>query len=936
MKRILKIVAKVMAALVVLVFVLLLVIPVLFKKQIKEQVVRIANENIEAQFSFNDFGVSMLRHFPNFSFSLKEVFIVGINSFEGDTIAGFNSFSLVFDLSSLVGKNGYSIRSIIIDRPVVRALVLDDGSESWDILKSSETEDIEEVAPGDASSFKVRLQNFEIKDGVAWYINLPSSISAGLNNYSLKLKGNMSADQSDILVLFDIAGFNFSGDGINYIKEASLKGRFDVGADLENNIFTLGENYISLNKILLSMTGVIKADGESIETDLSFQTGETGFKDVLSMVPAIYMKGYQSMDADGSFGLSGTAKGIYNSADSIYPDINVDFYINNGLISYPDLPEKISDINVILNASVAGTDPDKSTINLEKFHFSLAGNPFDLSFNLSTPLSDPNMSGKASGSINLGTLGSAIPLDNMQMTGIIDMSLVFAGRYSMIEAERYDEFAADGTVSLANFSFSGNDLPPVSVSSARFVFSPRFIALNGLALDVAGSDIFIAGRMEDYIPYALKGETIKGYMTLNSSLLDAGKIMSYFPADTSVVEEVPLPDIRVPGNIDFKFSSSIIRFVYPPLNASNIEGNIIVKDGTISIEDAGLKTLGGSVELSALYDTRDTLNPLVSGSFSAIGIGIKPAFETFNTVQKLAPVAEGMDGDINVTFEFSSTLGKGMVPVTDSISGTGRFESELIELVSSPVYEKFRTLFNLDESFSNQFKDVAVTFMVKEGRVYISPFNTRMGVVKMNISGDHGLDQSLSYIVKTEMPTVYLPESMKSLMNNMAAQAAILGINYQQPEVIKVNLAVGGTVKKPVILPTLAGMGEGTGVAGTIKEAAGQVVKSVVDDTREKVSEEIEKQAAKIIAEAEEKAEVVRAEAAKAAKLIRDEAEKNAQKLISESESKNAIAKLAAGKAADALRREADKKANLLVEEADRQATLIVEEARKKASELGG
>lgn len=942
MKKFAKLLLKIVAGFIIFIFLLLLIVPVLFKKQIKEQVVKVANENIEASFAFEDFGVSLIRHFPNFSFSLKDVSIVGIGSFEGDTLAGFKSFSLVFDLSSLLGKEGYNVRSIIIDSPVANAIVLADGSANWDIMKESaevEEQPADTVEESAAPAIKLRLQKFEVRNANISYNDYQSGMMAGFDDLDMRLSGNMSAAQSDLLLAVDITGLNYSGDGIKYVNDASLSGRFDVIADLENNRFELGRNSISLNEIVLSLTGSVAMSDESIETNLSFATGETKFKEVLSLVPAFYMKGYENLKTDGTFGFSGTANGIYNSADSIYPDISIDFYVKNGVINYPDLPEKITDININFKADVEGANPDRSVFNLEKFHFSLAGNPFDFNFRLMTPLSDPDFSGSAKGRIDLGSLASAVPVENLKMSGIIDMALSFAGRYSMVEEERYEDFKADGNLNLSDIAVAMDGIPPVSVSSGSFLFSPRFLALNGLSIDIAGSDIYMAGRIDNYIAWALKGETIVGMMTLNSRLIDAGKIMSFMPADTMVVEEVeeeiPLPDIRVPANIDFRFSASIVDFVYPPLSASNLQGNIIVRDGTVRIEDTGFETLGGAIELTALFDTRDSLNPVVKGSFSASDIGIKPAFDSFNTVKKLAPVAEGMEGDVSVMFEFSSSLGKGMMPITDSIAGKGKFTSDEITLVSSPVFEKFQTLFKLDDSFTNSFRDVDVEFRVEDGRVHIKPFDTKMGVIKMNIGGSHGLDQSLSYVVKSEMPSKYLPESLKSVINSLSAQAALLGLKYEQPENIKVNLAIGGTVKDPMIMPTLGGLGDGTGgVKESAKEAAKEAVEKVVDETKEKVSDALSKEAEKIIADAEVKADQVRSEAARAAQAIRDEAEKNAAKLTDEAASKGALAKIAADRAAAALRKEADKKALLLVEEADKKATLIIDEAKKKAEGL--
>ena len=75
--------------------------------------------------------------FPNLSFSLNRLSVVGIDKFENDTLAAFKSFNLVFNLSSLFRKSGYEVKSIVIDRAVVNAIVLKDGTANWDIMKDT-------------------------------------------------------------------------------------------------------------------------------------------------------------------------------------------------------------------------------------------------------------------------------------------------------------------------------------------------------------------------------------------------------------------------------------------------------------------------------------------------------------------------------------------------------------------------------------------------------------------------------------------------------------------------------------------------------------------------------------------------------------------------------------------------------------------------------
>ena len=62
--------------------------------------------------------------------------------------------------------------------------------------------------------------------------------------------------------------------------------------------------------------------------------------------------------------------------------------------------------------------------------------------------------------------------------------------------------------------------------------------------------------------------------------------------------------------------------------------------------------------MNADYDTRDTLKPVMKADFNIQNIGVKDAFNTFNTVQKLAPAAKGIDGKINAKLDLSESSGK--------------------------------------------------------------------------------------------------------------------------------------------------------------------------------------------------------------------------------------------------------------------------------------
>jgi hypothetical protein len=345
-----------------------------------------------------------------------------------------------------------------------------------------------------------------------------------------------------------------------------------------------------------------------------------------------------------------------------------------------------------------------------------------------------------------------------------------------------------------------------------------------------------------------------------------------------------------------------------------------------------MNILDGVIRMNADYDTRDTLMPAMKGDFDMHGVGIKSAFSTFNTVQQLAPMSKGIDGKISGTLQFSSLLGSDMMPVPGSINGYGKLQSEHITLAEAGTFGKIKETLKLGDKYTNTFKDINISFKITDGRIYTDPFDVQTGNLKMNVSGDQGLDQTINYFIKTEMPRSDLGSSVNSLIDNLSAQAAAFGVEYKPSETIRVNLKVTGTFTNPVIAPVFGG--DGAGVKAAVTETVRQTVTQAVDQAKDKARAEAETQAARLIKEAETQAQNIRNEAAKAAALIREEAETQTQRLVQEAESKGPLAKLAAQKSADAIKSTADKKATQLEHEADSKATQLVEEAKKKSEEL--
>ena len=931
MKKGFKITGIIIGSVLVIIIAAGLIVPVMFRDKIKERVEREINSMVNARVAFSDYKLSLFRAFPNASFTLNNLSVAGLDQFEGDTLAAVKSFSLIFNLKSLFGDGGYEIKSIAIDDLHVDAIVREDGLANWDIMKETPDQVEDTTATEQPSSLKVALKKLIISDGRIHYNDMQSDMSASIGDLDFNLSGNMSAARTDIVMNLAAGSVDFIMDDISYLTDAKVGFQAGVDADIDSMKFVLKDNRLNVNDIVLNLSGMAAMPGEDIYLDLRFNAPETTFKSLLSLIPALYMKGFEELKASGTFTLDGSVKGIYSSADSTLPDFAANLEVSDGVISYPDLPEKITAININAKVQTDGQEMDNTTVDVSRFHFELAGNPFDMTMKLATPLSDPSVAAVARGKIDLSKLQQAVPLDSISLNGLIDVSLDIAGRMSMLENKMYDQFQAAGNLKISDMAVTMTDMPELKVSNASFVFNPAFAELTGLTATMGDkSDFTLTGRLENYIPYLFSDGVLKGNMSMKSRLVDLNEILGIFPSDTLETDTAAMEVIRIPKNIDFTFGANVDKLAYGRIAATDVTGNILVRDGVVTLSETGMKALGGTIVMNASYDTRDTLKPLIDADMLISAVNIKETFSTFNTVRQLIPAAAGLGGNVTVRMDFRSLLNSSMMPLLNTMSGSGELTSESVQILESKSFDRIKSVLKINNSYTNILKDLRATFIVNDGRLFVKPFDTKLGNIKLNVSGDQGIDRTINYLIRTEIPSAELGESATALMGAFSTQLAALGLNLTPPEIIKINLKVGGTFTDPVITPVFAGSAGGQGGANPVTA----VTNAVTEEVTEKVNEAARQQADKILQEAEAQAKILRDEAASSAGVIRSEADLRGKKLVKDAEAQGPLAVVAAKRAAEALNREADKRATQLVTEANTRADKILADARTKADEL--
>lgn len=855
-----------------------IVLPIVLKEPIKKAVIEEANKNLKARLSFSDVSLSLFRSFPDLFVGVENLAIVGVKEFEGDTLVYLKTLGL--DVNVMSAINGSPIiNHIQLASGLANVQVLKDGKANYDIMPEGEAKQ-EEKSASEPTAFQLKLKKFSIKDLELRYDDREGGTKVTTAALNLTLSGDFTADRTAIDTEVGMERLTVVSGGIPYLSRAEMELKADVDADMKNMQFTLKDNSLRINGLNIVWQGSLgMPNDDDITMDLTFGAPKTDFKEILSLIPAVYMTDFESVRTSGNLKLDGMAKGTYN--ESTLPAFALNLVVNDASFQYPDLPKKVEDIAIDLHVDNKGGDADNTVIDLRSFHFQMADNPFDVRALIKTPTSDPNIDASFKGKIVLGSLADVMPLekeDRINGTLIADADL--KGRQSWLDNKQYDRFVAKGEFILTDFEYATADLAvPVGIKYAQFRFQPSHLELASFDAKAGRSDIQAKGRIDNYLGYFLADELLKGRFEIASTLIDGNELMGIVPSDGTeapAVQEETAPSSEpflIPQNLDATLALNIAQILFDNMNLGQIKGSARVKEGRADLSGLSFYTLGGSVAMSGNYDTRNEKKPTFNFDLNVNEVVVKEAFRTFNTVKKLVPFGEKAEGKATIQFKVTGAM-KGMDADLNSLNGGGRFMSKSLKISGTETLNKITEVIKLDYLRNPELKDVNLSFKFENGRVSIEPFDTKVGPVAANIAGSHGFDETMDYVVKTSMPTAALGAQAGAVIGSLSSTASKFGVNLGSTDKIDVNLLVKGTFAKPVITPTFGSSGGAS---------TGESLKNMAEDELNKQKEELERKARE---EADKLKNQAEQEAARLKKEAEDKAKAEAERLRKEAEQK--------------------------------------------------
>ena len=804
-----------------LLIIAMIAIPFFFKDTIKEKVIEMANENLKANIALQDVDISLFKNFPKAQVTLNDFVLVNKEPFVGDTLFAAKHIDVTLSIKDLLAGN-YNLLGANVRDASVYIHLNKEGAGNFDIAIPSDKPE-EESAP-----IKLDIQQYNVE-------NLKFTFKMDDGNLFMEVadiyhsgKGNFAEEVLDLDTQTK-ANVTFAMDKSTFMKQVPITLQAILGIDLKNQKYTFKQNKATVNRLDLVFDGFIQLLEEGQRYDLTFSTPTNSFQNFLALIPEEYSKSIENVKTTGNLTLKGFAKG--DMVGDKIPTFGIEMYADNASFKYPNLPKTVRDITIDLKVNNDTGITNDTKINLNKFTMSIDQDHFSARANVSNMVVNPFVDMALKGTVNLANLSQAYPISlDKKFSGILRADIATQLDMKSVEAKKYQNIKAQGTLSLSQFVYAGEEfVKPFHIDNLNVTFNPSHIGLSQFDARTGETDLHLTGTIDNLYGFAFRKEILKGNFNLSSNKLVVNDFMQPAAKEATTptkqeTKETPKIEaktptqaaIKVPAFLDCTLTAKANTVLYDNLKLSNVSGKLIIKDEKVALENLKSDIFGGNIALSGDVSTKEK-TPTFDVDLNLNRVNIPEAFSQITMLEKIAPIAKAVQGKVNTVINVKGSLKNDLTPEINSVSG-----DLFAALIDSKIDSHGSALLSaLDSQFTGlnlnnlNLKDVKAAVDFEDGKVKIKPFTIKYKDVAIEVAGSHGFDQQMNYKLTFNVPPQMLGKEAEGLLSKLTPE------NQKKITNLPVVATVGGTFKKPQV---------STDAKTVVKDLATQIAKNQINN----------------------------------------------------------------------------------------------------------
>ena len=397
---------------------------VLTPERITPVVLKIANEQLNADIHFEELDVTIFSTFPNMGIKLKNGSIVRRN----DTLLSFVTCRILFRPLIYIQEKRISITTIEIERPRIYAHINQSGQNNWDILPA-DTTTIREVTPKNDSAGRFLpdfgIRKLQLTDAQIIYNDNQQQELLSIDGLQLTLAARQRKDTTSLKLEMSISKLNFQHKGKQLFPSIPVTLSTQLKLNNQTRNLQIRQTALTIATLDFDLSGQLQWDNITgamdINTDFSLKTPTIADmqEKIASVVPAVAF-----LKTSGAITVKGAINGTLS--DKSFPVIDAEIKLSEGQIRSALNPNRpfveLLEINGVTHIDINRKTP--STLHLKRFIFATPSSKLDISGMVNHLFTDPQINAKLNANINFTKLSKELMLiDSAKMQGYIRSNL---------------------------------------------------------------------------------------------------------------------------------------------------------------------------------------------------------------------------------------------------------------------------------------------------------------------------------------------------------------------------------------------------------------------------------------------------------------------------------------------------------------------------------
>jgi hypothetical protein len=245
---------------------------------------------------------------------------------------------------------------------------------------------------------------------------------------------------------------------------------------------------------------------------------------------------------------------------------------------------------------------------------------------------------------------------------------------------------------------------------------------------------------------------IKGAFQVASNMLNINEILELTRdlgissgSETMSVENSNDDPIMVPKGVDLSFTLRAKKALYDNFDLNDLNGEMIVKDGTLILQEIGFTNKAAEMQLTAMYQSPRKNNLFLAMDFHLLNVQINDLLHMIPYIDTLVPMLKTFDGQAEFHIGAETNLKSNYEPKISTLRAAADIEGKNLTVNDKFTFTKITDM--LDVSTDGQYRvdslDVQLTDFKDE--IDLWPSQIAIGKYKVTVDGRMTLDKNGEY-----------------------------------------------------------------------------------------------------------------------------------------------------------------------------------------------